>query len=73
MGVEPYVTAATVTAILAQRLVRRRCVHCRERYEVLPDEARELELGGVDRSFLFRARAATTATAVTAARSGSTN
>jgi type II secretory ATPase GspE/PulE/Tfp pilus assembly ATPase PilB-like protein len=55
MGVEPYVTAATVTAVLAQRLVRRLCVHCRARYEVPPDEARELELGGADRSFLFRA------------------
>jgi type II secretory ATPase GspE/PulE/Tfp pilus assembly ATPase PilB-like protein len=56
MGVEPYVTAATVTAVLAQRLVRRLCVHCRERYEVQPDEARELEMDGGDGSFLFRGR-----------------
>jgi type IV pilus assembly protein PilB len=56
MGVEPYVTAATVSAVLAQRLVRRLCVHCRERYEVSPDEARELGIDDADRSFLFRAR-----------------
>src|SRR5207302_9662627 len=39
MGVEPYVTATTVTAVIAQRLVRRLCVHCRERYEPEPNQA----------------------------------
>lgn len=31
IGVEPYVTAATLTAVLAQRLVRRLCIYCRVR------------------------------------------
>ena len=30
MGVEPYMVASTVEAVLAQRLVRRLCVECRE-------------------------------------------
>jgi type II secretory ATPase GspE/PulE/Tfp pilus assembly ATPase PilB-like protein len=54
MGVEPYVTAATVTAVIAQRLVRRLCVHCREHYRATPAEAAELDLGEED-VVLFRA------------------
>ena len=41
MGVESYLLASTLTAIIAQRLVRRLCTHCREAYT--PDAA-ELEL-----------------------------
>ncbi|MFQ5426635.1 MAG: GspE/PulE family protein, partial [Gaiellales bacterium] len=33
MGVEPFLTGSAVTAVLAQRLVRRLCVHCAERYQ----------------------------------------
>jgi type IV pilus assembly protein PilB len=55
MGVEPYVTAATVSAVIAQRLVRRLCVHCREQYRPAPTEAAELELSEDD-AVLFRAR-----------------
>ena len=32
MGVEPFLTASAVSAVLAQRLARRLCVHCREAY-----------------------------------------
>ena len=34
MGIPPYLLAATVTGIVAQRLVRRICPSCREEYEV---------------------------------------
>ena len=34
MGVEPYLVASTVEAVLAQRLVRRLCVHCKVPYVV---------------------------------------
>jgi type IV pilus assembly protein PilB len=54
MGVEPYVTAATVAAVIAQRLVRRLCVHCREQYPATPAEALDLALPDDD-SMLFRA------------------
>jgi general secretion pathway protein E len=37
LGVEPYMIAATLEGVLAQRLVRRICPHCRESYR--PDAA----------------------------------
>lgn len=37
MGVEPFLIASTVRVVLAQRLVRRLCVECRETFR--PDEA----------------------------------
>ena len=44
MGVESYLLASTLTAIVAQRLVRKLCVHCREPYQ--PDET-ERRLAGL--------------------------
>ncbi|MFW6169864.1 MAG: type II secretion system ATPase GspE, partial [Planctomycetota bacterium] len=38
MGVEPFLVASTVEAVMAQRLVRRLCKHCREPYEPDPSE-----------------------------------
>ncbi len=38
MGVEPFVVASAVSAVLAQRLARRLCEHCRQPYEPSPDE-----------------------------------
>ena len=55
MGVEPYVTAATLSAVIAQRLVRRLCVHCREQYHASAAEAAELELSEAE-AVLYRAR-----------------
>lgn len=37
MGIEPFLVASSVTGVLAQRLVRRTCAHCREEYT--PDPA----------------------------------
>lgn len=37
MGIEPFLIASTVRAVVGQRLVRRLCVDCREEYT--PDEA----------------------------------
>ena len=34
MGVEPFITGAAVSAVLAQRLARQLCPHCSESYEV---------------------------------------
>lgn len=39
MGVEDYLLTSTVNGILAQRLVRRLCRHCREPYHPLPELA----------------------------------
>jgi general secretion pathway protein E len=37
MGVEDYLVTSTISGILAQRLVRRLCPHCRQIYEPLPE------------------------------------
>ncbi len=36
MGVEPFLLSSVLTGVLAQRLVRRLCPHCREPYEADP-------------------------------------
>ena len=38
MGVEPFLVASTVEAVMAQRLLRRLCMHCREAYTPTKDE-----------------------------------
>jgi type II secretory ATPase GspE/PulE/Tfp pilus assembly ATPase PilB-like protein len=38
MGVEPFVVASAITAVLAQRLARRLCEHCREPYQPTVDQ-----------------------------------
>jgi type IV pilus assembly protein PilB len=50
MGVEPFVVASGVTAVLAQRLARRLCEHCRRPYAPTADELEKVGLDpGVDR------------------------
>jgi type IV pilus assembly protein PilB len=38
MGVEPFLTGAAVSAVLAQRLARRLCAHCCEMYTPTVDD-----------------------------------
>lgn len=45
MGVEPFLIASTVRAVIGQRLVRRLCVDCRESYA--PDEATLKQVAGI--------------------------
>ena len=42
MGVEPFLLASTLRAVIAQRLVRRLCPHCREEHEISPGMAEVL-------------------------------
>jgi type II secretory ATPase GspE/PulE/Tfp pilus assembly ATPase PilB-like protein len=44
MGVEPFVVASGITAVLAQRLARRLCEHCREPYAPAADELEKIGL-----------------------------
>ncbi|MGH8474360.1 MAG: type II secretion system ATPase GspE [Methylococcales bacterium] len=44
MGLDDYLLTSTVNGILAQRLVRRLCVHCRKPFEVLPEMVEEMKL-----------------------------
>ena len=42
MGVEPFLLSSTVTALVAQRLVRRLCENCKQPYEPTASECAEL-------------------------------
>lgn len=43
LGIESYLVAASVTGVLAQRLVRKLCQHCKQPYTPSPNESRQLE------------------------------
>jgi len=47
MGIEPYLVASTVTAVLAQRLVRRICENCKEAYKVSWDDLKKMGIEGI--------------------------
>jgi type IV pilus assembly protein PilB len=57
LGIEPYLVGATVTGVLAQRLVRKICMACREPYTPPPNERVTMEriLGGTVEQ-IYRAR-----------------
>ena len=44
MGVKPFLVASAVRAVMAQRLVRRICKHCKEKTEPSPEELIALDL-----------------------------
>jgi type II secretion system protein E len=39
MGVEPFLVASTVEGVMSQRLVRRLCSHCKQKYEPAKDDS----------------------------------
>jgi type IV pilus assembly protein PilB len=59
MGVEPFLTGAAVSAVLAQRLARKLCTHCCEAYQPTEAELAELRispeaLGPLDGAVFYR-------------------
>jgi type IV pilus assembly protein PilB len=56
MGVEPFLIASSLSAVVAQRLVRTICPACRELYEPGPDESALLAANGIDTDGLRLAR-----------------
>lgn len=58
MGVERYLLTSTVSGVLAQRLVRRLCPHCREAYVAPPDLCSTLGFAAakIEVSTLFQVR-----------------
>jgi general secretion pathway protein E len=46
MNIEPFLIASSVTAIIAQRLVRRLCDNCKVTYQPTPEELRRLPNSG---------------------------
>jgi len=61
LGVEPYLVASSVNAIMAQRLLRRVCSHCKEEYQVPANELRRagLKPDAVPGGKLWRGRGCT--------------
>jgi type IV pilus assembly protein PilB len=56
LGIEPYLVGATVVGVMAQRLVRKLCQHCKEQYAPNMNEKRQIErlAGNIDS--LFKAK-----------------
>jgi general secretion pathway protein E len=50
MGVEPYLLASTLRGVLAQRLVRKLCSHCRTRHDTTPEEDALIASQEIDRA-----------------------
>ncbi len=51
MGTEPFLLASTLRVVLAQRLLRRLCLHCREPYDCAPETAERYGLGSGERIY----------------------
>jgi len=51
MGAEPFLIASSLIGVVAQRLVRMNCPHCREAYEEKPEVLREI---GIDPAIIKR-------------------
>jgi type IV pilus assembly protein PilB len=53
LGIEPYLVGATVCGVLAQRLVRKLCQHCKQPHEPSPNEQRQMEklVGPIERVY----------------------
>jgi len=58
LGMEPFLLTATIEAIVAQRLVRRICLDCKEEYTPTDEQLMELQLrrSDVEERTLFRGR-----------------
>tara|TARA_R110002073_G_scaffold18859_1_gene69624 strand:- start:2119 stop:3630 length:1512 start_codon:yes stop_codon:yes gene_type:complete len=56
MGVESFLLGSTISAIVAQRLVRRLCTQCREPHDATPEELALLGLPGDATATLYQPR-----------------
>jgi type IV pilus assembly protein PilB len=56
LGIEPFLVSATVGGVLAQRLVRKLCQHCKESYVPSLNERRALERCTGSAEMLYRAK-----------------
>jgi len=56
MGVEPYLVASSLEGVLAQRLVRLICKHCKDGHALTPKETMRLERSKVVPKLLYRGK-----------------
>lgn len=54
MGIEPYLLSSCIIGVLAQRLVRKICPHCKIAYEASTEELKKLNLKKSEVSKLYR-------------------
>ncbi|MEI6632159.1 MAG: GspE/PulE family protein, partial [bacterium] len=54
MGAQPYLISASLVSVVAQRLVRKICPHCKEEYRLKPEIAKRLKLNmDKEKSLIF--------------------
>jgi type IV pilus assembly protein PilB len=53
IGIEPYLIAASLNAVLAQRLVRRICDHCKQPFNLTPRDMVMVERAGIQPDEVF--------------------
>ncbi|MCD4831795.1 MAG: Flp pilus assembly complex ATPase component TadA [Anaerohalosphaeraceae bacterium] len=56
IGIEPYLIAASLNAVLAQRLVRKICPNCKEPYTAPENLKKQIDLTGLNSDHLFAGR-----------------
>jgi type IV pilus assembly protein PilB len=56
LGIEPYLVGATVVGVMAQRLVRKLCQHCKESYAPGINEKRQIERVAGNIDTLYKAK-----------------
>ena len=58
MGTEPFLIASTLVSVMAQRLVRRLCLKCREAYEPTPEALKRIGISAAEakKTKLYRAK-----------------
>lgn len=58
MGIEPFLVASSLIAVVAQRLIRYLCLSCREAYTPIDDELKRIGIDGnkIPEGKLFRAK-----------------
>jgi type IV pilus assembly protein PilB len=56
IGVEPYLIAASLNAVIAQRLIRKICTHCKEPCPAPDNLRKHLDRAGIDPSQVFHGK-----------------
>jgi type IV pilus assembly protein PilB len=56
IGLEPFLVGAAVNAVLAQRLIRRLCVHCKAKEKPTPELAEYLQMQGIENDEVWAPR-----------------
>ena len=57
MGIEPFLLSSSIIGLIAQRLVRKLCPHCKVPYELREDEKNFLQLSGRKKHNIYQPKA----------------